>query len=109
MVIATLQGEIDISNVAEIGEEIRDAIGNDPVGLCLHLDEVRYVDSAGIRMVFDLVARLEACRQRVAIVMSADAPIRRLIEITNLGDLVTIHDAVDACVEHLDGSLEDLL
>lgn len=107
--IATLTGELDISNVAEIGDEIFAAIGNDQFGLCIDLSETRYIDSAGVRMIFDLVARLETGRQGVAVVVPGDAPVRRLIEVTNLAGAVTVCAALDECVEYIEGAVEDLL
>lgn len=107
--IATLAGELDISNVAEIATEIREAVSNELVGLCLDLGELRYIDSAGVRMIFDLVGRLEACRQGVAIVVPPDAQVRRLVEVTNLTSAVTVCPVVDECLAHLEGSVEDLL
>lgn len=107
--IAALTGELDISNVAEIGDEIHASVGNDQLGLCIDLSEARYIDSAGVRMIFDLVGRLETARQGVAIVVPEDAPVRRLIEVTNLAGSVTVCAAIDECVQHLEGAVEDLL
>lgn len=109
VVIAALEGELDISNVAEIGGEIRGAVGNDHAGLCLDLSEVRYVDSAGVRMVFELISQLETCRQGLALVVPDEAPVRRLIDVTNLASTVPVCPSVDECVAALDGSVEDLL
>jgi anti-anti-sigma factor len=109
VVVATLIGELDIANVNEIGEEIRDAITNDHAGLCLDLSEARYVDSAGVRMIFELVSRLEAVRQVMAVAIPLDAPVRRLIEVTSLASLVGICPSVSACVEHVEAAVGDVI
>lgn len=109
VLVATLTGELDISNISETGEELRNGVHNEMLGVCLDLSETRYIDSAGVRMIFDLATRLEACRQVLAVIVPENAPVRRLVEVTNLSSLVGVHPTVDAAIEYVEASARDLL
>lgn len=101
VVIARLEGEIDFSNIGEVGDDLRSAVSNEAVGLVIDLSAVRYVDSAGIRMLFDLARRGEATRQGFGLVLGEDSPLRTLVRVTKLDDVVLLCLSVDACVEEL--------
>ena len=58
------------------------------------LSETSYLDSAGIAMIFRLVARLTWRRQELRLVVPADAPIRKVLELTKLGSVVLVRDVI---------------
>ena len=67
--VATLEGEIDISNSIELETELCHAVPNDATGLVLDLSAVTFVDSSGIRTLFDLATRLAGHRQVLHLVV----------------------------------------
>jgi anti-anti-sigma factor len=78
--VAHLTGEIDLSNAAVIKQEINDSVTNETMGLVLDLTKVRYLDSAGIAMLFDLARGLEAHEQRMTVVIPSDSLIHRSLK-----------------------------
>lgn len=98
VVVARLQGELDLSNVPALTAELRDAVAPDRAGMCLDLSGVRYMDSTGIRMLFAVAGELAVRRQRCAIVLPEDSPLARLLAITDLGQAATIYPAVEDCL-----------
>jgi anti-sigma B factor antagonist len=99
--IVRLAGEVDISNAARLEEDISDAMPNDAAALVLDLSETGYLDSAGIRMLFELAQRLEGRRQSLAVVVPPDSLIRHSLLVTELEQAVPMHDSLDAAVDAL--------
>ena len=58
VVVATLSGEIDLSNAAQITRAVVGGVPNEAVGLVMDLSDVAYLDSAGVRMLAELERRL---------------------------------------------------
>ena len=77
--VATIEGEIDISNSVELETELSHAVPNDAAGLVLDLSAVTFVDSSGIRTLFDLAARLVGHQQVLHLVVPEDSRLRRTL------------------------------
>lgn len=99
--IVHLSGEVDISNAGPLEEHISDAVPNDVTGLVLDLSETQYLDSAGIRMLFELAQRLAGRRQSLAVVVPPDSLVRHSLVVTELEQAVPMHDSLDAAVDAL--------
>ena len=54
-----VSGEIDLSNVAAVERQIFDAVTNQLTAVSVDLGELTYLDSAGLRVLFALGARLD--------------------------------------------------
>jgi stage II sporulation protein AA (anti-sigma F factor antagonist) len=103
--VARPRGDIDASNADRLHDELAKCLdGGDAEDLVLDLGEVRYVDSAGIDMLFRLAERLRRRRARLLLAMPAGSPLLRLAEIVGLPRAVEIHPSVDealaACMQH---------
>jgi len=109
VLVARLAGELDFSNTKDIEAQIREAMTNDMVGLAVDLSVIRYIDSAGVKMLFDLVQNVEACRQGIGLILDETSPVRRLVEVTNLDDIASVFTSTDECVQELQGSNEGRL
>jgi anti-anti-sigma factor len=99
--IVRLAGEVDISNAARLEGDISDAVPNDAAALVLDLSETDYLDSAGIRMLFELAQRLAGRRQSLAVVVPPDSLVRHSLVVTELEQAVPMHDSLDAAVDAL--------
>jgi anti-sigma B factor antagonist len=87
--VITVTGEIDLSNAASV----RDAIGEvlpDLPEVCVDLTGTEYLDSAGIAMLFLLAERLSYNRQELLLVVPPDAPIRAMIRLTKLDQVIRV-------------------
>ena len=56
----------------------------------LDLTQTTYLDSSGIRLLFDLAERLHSRRQRFVLVVSEAALVRRVVVLTKLDDTVPL-------------------
>jgi anti-sigma B factor antagonist len=101
--VVHLDGDIDISNAADIGEALAAGIGNDVPGLVLDLTELDYLDSAGVHLMLDLAGRLRTRRQGLHAVAPADAPLRMVLDLTAVDKRVPLHERVDDAVRALRG------
>ena len=77
--VATVEGEIDISNSIELETELSHAVPNDARGLVLDLTQVSFIDSSGIRTLFDLAARLGNHQQELHLVLPEDSQLMRTL------------------------------
>jgi anti-anti-sigma factor len=77
--VAAIEGEIDISNSIELETELSHAVPNDARGLVLDLSGVAFIDSSGIRTLFDLAARLAGHQQLLHLVLPEESHLRRTL------------------------------
>jgi anti-anti-sigma factor len=59
VVIGRIVGEVDASNAAQIQRRLLEGIGNEGIGLVVDLTQTNYLDSAGIRILFETGERLK--------------------------------------------------
>ncbi|MGZ4796930.1 MAG: STAS domain-containing protein, partial [Acidimicrobiia bacterium] len=79
--------------------------------LVVDLSETTYLDSTGVRLLFDLAMRLQTRRQVLRIVVADAAIVRRVLILTKLDEAVPFHESIEqalAAVEaaRTDGSIE---
>lgn len=101
VVVASVGGDIDLANTPTVSAKILEAVPNDAQGLVLDLSGVRYIDSVGIRMLFNFVRTLHASRQGMAIALPAASPVRKLLKITHLDEATVFRETVEEATEVL--------
>jgi len=90
--VVRVSGEIDLSNAADVMEAIAATLPANATTVVVDLSDTGYVDSAGIAMLFRLAERLGHGRQQLHLVVPTGAPIRRVLELTNLTSVIPVHD-----------------
>ena len=93
--VARLAGEIDASNVREIGDRVRSLVTNHSFALVIDLSATSYVDSAGINLLFALGDELRAHQQRLALVVAGGSPILRMVSLTGLDQAVATRETLE--------------
>jgi anti-sigma B factor antagonist len=88
--VARLHGEIDASNVKEMGDRLRSLLSNRSMALVIDLSATTYLDSAGINMLFALGEELRGRQQRLALVIGDGSPIGRMITLTGLDQTIPV-------------------
>jgi anti-anti-sigma factor len=91
----SLRGEVDLSNADLVQAELVDAISNRASAVVLDLAGVRYLDSAGLRVLFLLVGRLETLQIGLEVSAPIGSPARRVVELSGLAALVPLDPAVE--------------
>jgi anti-sigma B factor antagonist len=96
--VVRLDGEIDISNAADLRAALDAAVPKTALGLILDLSRASYVDSAGVHLLFGLGANLTRRRQQLRLVVPEDAPVSRVLKLTGVSWTVphdrTVEDAL---------------
>jgi anti-anti-sigma factor len=90
VIVARISGEIDLSNAREVGEELAHSVPNTALGVVIDLTATEYLDSSGVHMIFDLAQRMGRRQQAVRVVVPEGAPIRRVLRIVELDEVVPV-------------------
>ncbi len=80
--IASIDGEIDVSNSARLLSRLTEAVGNAVTGVLLDLSDLDFLDSSGVHMLYELSDRLANRQQRFAVVIPAGGTPRRALELS---------------------------
>ena len=89
-----LSGEIDISNAGHLARALEGSVSNLDHELILDLTQVTYVDSAGIRVMFQLARRLKDHQQRLVLVVPEGSGVRRSLTFGGLLHAVEVLEAL---------------
>jgi anti-anti-sigma factor len=100
--IIRLCGEIDTANVGQVGDALA-AIAADArrPGLVLDLSEVTYLNSATVKLLFDLAEQMRKRQQQLRLVMTETAPMRSLLLLLKFDLVVPLHTSIDDASEHI--------
>ena len=96
-----VRGELDASNVEYVFDRLLVGVPHEAPGLVLDLSQTTYLDSAGVRILFELARRLRTRRQELRISVPGTGIVRRVVVLTALGDVVALDDTVDESVAAL--------
>jgi anti-anti-sigma factor len=80
-----LRGELDLSTVGKVQEEIRQAADRDPKLLVLDLSQLTFLDSTGLRCLVKADERANEEGWRLVVVKGPE-PVHRVFTITRLDD-----------------------
>ena len=80
-----LRGELDLSTVSKVEEELRRAEASEPPLLVLDLTELTFLDSTGLRLIVTADRRARDQGRRLAVVKGPDA-VQRVFTITRLDE-----------------------
>jgi anti-anti-sigma factor len=84
VVVLSLVGEIDLANVDEIRDQILHEAGDDPGSVVLDLGPTRYLDSSGIRMLFEVDEQFAVRRIPLRLVVSETGFVHRVLDLTGV-------------------------
>lgn len=100
VLVAHLTGEIDLSNVTTLRTRLYGAI-DDVDALVIDLTDTGYVDSTGVRLLFEMAERFNRAGQPVRAVVPEEALVRRVLTLTKLDRVVELHETVDSALASL--------
>lgn len=86
-VVASLSGELDLTNARELDERLRSAAPEEGM-LVVDLNRVVFIDSAVLHVFFKLARDLDP--KALAFVLGPDTPVARIFEIVNMKDAVPV-------------------
>lgn len=99
--IATVDGEIDLSNAAELEMAISHAVGNEALGLVVDLVRVDYLDSSGVTLLFNLARRVSRRQQEFVVVVPGDAHVREILSLSGATEALALHESLAEALSEL--------
>jgi anti-sigma B factor antagonist len=103
IVVARLDGEIDMSNAGEIGEALSRAMFNEALGLVVDLSDVIYLDSAAIQVIFEVRQRLDTRGQQIRLVIPSDSPIAETLRVADVPAAIGADETPEAALQSIAG------
>ena len=94
-VIATVSGEIDGSNAAEVQHAVAEHVPTTARALIVDLGQTAYVDSTGVELLFELARRLSSRRQSFSVVVPQGSGVRRVLELCDIGSVGALVATLD--------------
>jgi anti-anti-sigma factor len=91
LVHVALVGELDLSTVAKVQEELRRVEATSPTTLVVDLSKLTFLDSTGLRCIVTADERAREDGRRIVIVRGPDA-VQRVFAITRLDDRLEMVD-----------------
>lgn len=89
-------GDVDLTNADDLRAAILAALSNERESVIVDFSGTRYLDSAGIRVLFSIARRLEERRRRLAIVAPRGAQIRKILSLVDIQSRATVHETVES-------------
>jgi anti-anti-sigma factor len=86
-----LMGELDLSTVAKVQEELRRIEAASPPTLVVDLSKLTFLDSTGLRCIVTADERAREAGRRVVVVRGPD-PVQRVFAITRLEERLEMVD-----------------
>ena len=99
--IATVDGEIDLSNAAELEMAISHAVGNEALGLVVDLVRVDYLDSSGVTLLFNLARRVSRRQQEFVVVVPGEAHVREILSLSGATEALALHESLAEALSEL--------
>ena len=99
--IASVEGEIDLSNAAELEMAISHAVANEAVGLVVDLAGVDYLDSSGVTLLFNLARRVSRRQQEFLVVVPGEAHVREILTLSGATEALELHDTLPEALSQL--------
>jgi anti-sigma B factor antagonist len=88
----SLLGEMDLSVIGRVDREVRRAEDGNAARIVLDLGELEFLDASGIRLLLHLSDRSRSNGGRLRITRARYPQVRRVIELTGVGDRLPFVD-----------------
>lgn len=98
VVIASVSGELDLSNSPATGDAIEAALPSSARSLVVDFTQLTFLDSSGVAMLFRLVRRLGDHRQQLHVVAPAGEAVGRVLEIVEFDRAAPVYPTLDAAL-----------
>jgi anti-anti-sigma factor len=86
----TIGGEVDLENANDVEDQLAAAIPNETNAVTLELADLEYLDSAGLRVLFALAARLEVLQIELHVDVPPGSHTRRVLQLSGFESLASL-------------------
>jgi anti-anti-sigma factor len=98
VVVASVTGEVDLSNTTQLCDAVGEATPNTALGVVLDLGGVDYLDSAGIHLVYRLRENLRARGQKLMLAIPPQSPVQDSLRLAGVTQHLPIASSVEAAL-----------
>jgi len=99
LVVARIDGEVDISNIAEVKRRLTTCVPNSALGLVVDLSGTSYLDSSGLHLLFEISRALDTRRQRICVVAPEGTASGHVLLLTGFDKVVPMSSTVAKAME----------
>jgi anti-anti-sigma factor len=96
--VVRLSGDVDIANAMSLFHEVIAQIRSRSIGAAVDLSEVDHLDSAGIRLLFRVAARLAPRRQTLCVVATPGSAVDRILRMSGFDRYSQFTPSIDAAI-----------
>lgn len=107
VLVARMFGDVTGRQVQQLHDDLRSAMGDDS-SLVLDLRGTTYIDSDGVRVLFELAMWLFSTSRSLRLVVSDVTIVRRVLVLTKLDDTVPIDTNLEAALASLHQTRMDI-
>lgn len=100
--VARVNGEIDLANAPQARHDLL-AMASDAEAFVVDLSEVPYLDSAGVRVLFQLARELRQRDRPLLVTLPVGSPLRRILKVTSFHEVAAICDDTAAAFDVIAG------
>lgn len=108
VVVASVQGEVDLSNAESLLTSLLE-LGMAPgvSSLVADLSHTSYIDSSGIRALFELAEQLDRLGRRLQTVVPSDSPLQRVLTLAQVEEALRLQPSVEDALAALSEERSD--
>lgn len=96
--IATVAGEVDLSNAQQLRAALAEATASSLMGVVLDLTAVDYLDSAGIHLIYSLRESLRRRGQGLRLVVPHASPVNETLRLAGVREHLEVVEGLDDAV-----------
>jgi anti-anti-sigma factor len=85
-----IEGEVDLENAETVEDQLSAAIPNETTSVTLGLGGLQYLDSAGLRVLFALAARLEVLQIELVVDVPPGSLTRRVLQLSGFAGVAAL-------------------
>jgi anti-anti-sigma factor len=108
--VADVGGEIDLSNITDLADALANALKTSTIGrgsgLVVDLTRVTYLNSATIKLLFDLSENMRTRELNLCVVLAAEAPTRKLLLLVKFDQIAPLFPTVDEAIKRIQASVQ---
>jgi anti-anti-sigma factor len=86
----SVSGELDLANAKAVEQQILQGVSGRPTAVTLDLTGLRYIDSAGLWILFRLGTRLSTAGIAGEVLVPADGPVWRMVETAGVAAAIAV-------------------
>ena len=101
--VVEIEGDVDIARAPLLREELRRSVDKHDLGLVVDLSETKYLDSAGVNVLFEVAEDLADRQLGLAIVVPEGGLVDRVVALVDLAAVAGVHRTVDDATRALGG------